>query len=697
MLGLRAVMSPEFERFRLYPLCNPDTHLPCPSKLRQRHEQSWWHASRPCVKTSVARSLENAFGAAMRTYHWSAVTFVALVAFAASAAAQGPRGRPADAKQADIVAYVESLGGRASPYRAIGVTEIDLAHCRINERTFANLARAKNLRRLSLAYADLSASGLDGIDQFDTLHVLNLSGVRLAEPEFAALKTFRARTLDLSFTSVTDTALSIIAAVPNLRSISLYGCDITDKGLQRLQAARGLKTLVVSKPGTHDELDLPPSKRSYFRWLHPNRSQVTPRGVAKLKEARPDIAVLYVDYLEDNLGPLWARTAGFRDPMVASVIRAMGGDVSMSRFDITQVSFRGIPVVDLDLAVLKGLPELNALDLESTAVTEAAIEDLGLLPQLETLRLPTERLSATSLIRLAEMRHLRILLLPPNSEAARSAKQVLPGVTVLGSTLAGPLTAATDRESYARSLSRIESSGRDVTDASFTQLWRLQELEELVLHETSISDTVLAIAGTLPKLKVLDVRGSRISDLGLAGLANAPKLEELVLDDTLIKGHNLKAIGRLTKLKKLSLSGTQVGDKELENLGSLGRLESLDLSFTRISDAGMRTVGTLTNLRSLHLGDTAVGDKGLKELASLSRLESLNLQFTRVTDSGLPSLAAFPELRTLHLDTSLVSGRAINRLTPLKHLEKLSLRGLDVSQTEIADLRQQLPAARIEY
>lgn len=625
----------------------------------------------------------------MRTYLWSTIAIVVLVSCAASAEAQGPPGKPAD-----IVDYVESLGGRASTH---GVIEIELAHCRINEWTFASLARATYLRRLSLAYADLSRSGLDGIGQFSRLHALNLSGVRLAEPDFTALQKFRGFALDLSFTSVTDVTLPMISAMPALRNLSLYGCDITDEGLQQLAAAKNLKMLIVSKPGTHDELDLPAPKRSYFRWLHPNRSQVTLRGVARLKEARPDVAVLYVDYLENTPGLLWARAAGFREPMVASVIRAMGGDVSMNRFHITQVSFRGSPIVDLDLAVLKGLPELNALDLESTAVSEAAIKDLALLPWLETLRLPTERLSPASLTQLAEMRHLRILLLPPNSEAAKSATRVLPGVTVLGSTLAGPLTAATDRESYARRVSRIESSGRDVTDASFTQLWRLQDLEELVLHETSISDAVLADAGTLPKLRVLDVRGSRISDLGLAGLANAPKLEELVLDDTLIKGHNLKAIGQLTKLRKLSLSGTQVGDKELENLGSLGRLESLDLSFTRISDAGMRTVGTLTNLRSLQLGDTAVGDKALKELASLSRLESLNLQFTRVTDGGLPSLAAFPELRTLHLDTSLVSGRAINRLTPLKHLATLSLRGLDVSQTEIADLRQQLPAARIEY
>jgi hypothetical protein len=114
-------------------------------------------------------------------------------------------------------------------------------------------------------------------------------------------------------------------------------------------------------------------------------------------------------------------------------------------------------------------------------------------------------------------------------------------------------------------------------------------------------------------------------------------------------------------------------DQKLECLKSIAGLRYLNLAHAAITDAALAHLAGLSRLEWLDLHDTPISDAGLQNLGSAVRLEWLNLGHTPLTDASLPILATFQRLKRLNLaDTRITANR-------------------------VAALREQLPAAQIDF
>jgi hypothetical protein len=122
---------------------------------------------------------------------------------------------------------------------------------------------------------------------------------------------------------------------------------------------------------------------------------------------------------------------------------------------------------------------------------------------------------------------------------------------------------------------------------------RLTELRTLAISSAPVGDDILAIAGELPKLGVLQLINAAPSDAGLRKLAKAKHLVMLVIIGSPgIGDSGLAELGALDKLEILTLEGASVTDAGLVHLEKLANLQKLNLRGTPVTEAG---IGKLRN------------------------------------------------------------------------------------------------------
>lgn len=115
----------------------------------------------------------------------------------------------------------------------------------------------------------------------------------------------------------------------------------------------------------------------------------------------------------------------------------------------------------------------------------------------------------------------------------------------------------------------------------------------------------------------------------------------------------------------------------------------LDLSNKGAGSAALKDLGKLTELTSLKLSDNKITT--LDFLKPLKKLTSLDLSNNNISDLG--ALKKLQSLRTLHLD-----GNKIKDFSPLYDLDGLSMltiSNMDISQTQLKKLKEELPGCII--
>ncbi|MFO1021659.1 MAG: hypothetical protein U0903_13325 [Planctomycetales bacterium] len=97
----------------------------------------------------------------------------------------------------------------------------------------------------------------------------------------------------------------------------------------------------------------------------------------------------------------------------------------------------------------------------------------------------------------------------------------------------------------------------------------------LRLPKTDIKDADLAILGSTPFLRDLDIGETAITDQGLKHLSKVPRLESLNLEKTAVTDEGLESVKELTHLDSLFLTKTKVTAAGLQKLSSLKNLKVL--------------------------------------------------------------------------------------------------------------------------
>jgi Leucine-rich repeat (LRR) protein len=398
------------------------------------------------------------------------------------------------------------------------------------------------------------------------------------------------------------------AAAGDVTRLRLTSTAVTSAGLQELRELKNLQQLDVPFiPLTTDGLrSLAGLKALNWLSIHPN--QVTDEVLRTLRE----IGLLHAWNQAGGSGPNGRPT---------------------SPADVTAFSLWSTKVTDAAVAELKVFPNLTSLDLTITSLTADALKELKAFPSLRHVRLDPNAVTNDVLRNLNAAGRLHALWL-------------------------GTTKGWHDRPKSPDEIVRLDLRQTAVSDAGLKEFQVFRNLTELDLSSLNVTDAGLKDLGGMKSLVRLELSGTPVTDAGLKELSGLRSLTYLGLGSTKVTGEGLKNLKGLDSLTLVNLSTDQVTDATLRSLREIGLLHALmgaqnaaaqqatsaeDVTrfypaSDHLTDAGLKELAAFPNLTALALSGSQITDAGLKELAGLKKLVSLELRGTKVTDAGVKEL-----------------------------------------------------------
>jgi len=136
-------------------------------------------------------------------------------------------------------------------------------------------------------------------------------------------------------------------------------------------------------------------------------------------------------------------------------------------------------------------------------------------------------------------------------------------------------------------LRRLRIMASEVGDRGLADIAGLESLVELNLIGPGVTDTGLVQLERLKSLEMLSLEGSEITGAGLAPIARLKSLRELHLLCNEVTDAGLAHLRELTELRVLYVDEAQVTDSGLAHLRLLKKLERLGIYHTKVTQAGI--------------------------------------------------------------------------------------------------------------
>jgi Leucine-rich repeat (LRR) protein len=531
---------------------------------------------------------------------------------------------------------------------------------------------------------DASLANLDGIT---ALLALRLNGQRL----------------------LTDAGVERLASYPGLAgltSLTLFGAQLTDKGLAHVKAFHKLKELdvggtAITSDGVQQLANLP------------ELSNLVLRSPAITGEALKHLRTLPLTQL--NVGTkLTDADLAHLDGWKLHTLNVDGnralGDAGMAHLskhaDLARLYLSRTQVGDGGLEYLKGLKRLELLYVDGTKVTDGGLELLHDLESLKNLNVVKTKVTDPGIKNLAAaLPSCRIewdggviepkIIADADRRAAEWALSIGGVVDHYGGTQLRKLEDLPQRPFEIASISLRE---RRIKDDDLQRLQGLTKVAYLDLHACGIGNVGLTHLESLSSLTSLELSGTNVSAAALESLQKLPKLNALFIGGTKFRPSHYQRLAELPALVHLSLgSDPDFGNEEAKSLQKLPAIESLLLNYSNVGDEGLREVARLPSLRQVHLQACPVTGAGLSHLAALPKLQVLDVGLTKVSDEGLEALADYPALEQFLAFQTPISDRGLEHLARAKGLKYVALSTTAVTAEGIAKLQKALPRCKIEW
>jgi hypothetical protein len=220
---------------------------------------------------------------------------------------------------------------------------------------------------------------------------------------------------------------------------------------------------------------------------------------------------------------------------------------------------------------------------------------------------------------------------------------------------------------------------QDLTAEHFKLIASLKFLKELTLYRCPITDEGLALLADLPHVEKVAFEGAKLTDDGLKHMA---------------AWNSLKSLTFFHAINKDKFTGAG-----LTHLKDLPSFESFGCGGSTFTNAGMEAVAKLPHLKDLRVWHTYNTDAGTSKLKDATHLRSVWLapQFTtRITDESLAHLAEVKSLEEVKItETKLTWEAGLKHLKALPKLKKVNLDECDVSEADLAKLKDELPKVEV--
>ena len=380
---------------------------------------------------------------------------------------------------------------------------------------------------------------------------------------------------------------------------------------------------------------------------------------------------------------------------------------------------------DDDLKFLKDYPSVKLLLIESKMITDAGLEHVKPLKNLEELDLSLchgeadksgkfsggiTNAGLATLKGIPTLKRVGLQATRVTDEAVDRLQRDLPKCRI-------------DFNYNDQILATMRRQGSSII-ATVRQLGAVVEFDDgdkskPIDLKLGTSDLALYYIGREKTLKSLTLRGIFTAS-GLVHLSGLPELESLDMADPYgrrnIDPAGMRTLTSLSKLSSLDLSGNQIGDTDLQMLEKLTELKSLTVVGCPVTDRAIQRLkkslpdceithsnDPLLNALLNHNGDlpaavetaatnvehdkdnegkivgvefrlARISDKGLAELKKLDELQWLHFVYCRsFTDEGIRNLGQMTKLKSLTISHASIGNRGVSRIAALAGLEKLDL------------------------
>ena len=292
------------------------------------------------------------------------------------------------------LAAVEALKAKVTRDADGYVIDVDLRDTAANDESLPALATFARLRSLHLDELPITDAGIASLTSFKgplaSLDLRDCSLSNAAMEKLAGIKSLRAIRLSGANgkTSVDDTGIALLAALPSLKVLAVDELFVSTAGLEALKGVSTLEELYLKSTLVDDDSMQIAAGFPNLKKLRISKTQVSNDGLKHLTACRK---LEDIDLSENSL---------LNDDGMAHV----GAITSLKRLNLWRVS-----VSDSGTAKLAPLTNLEWLNLDNTQLSDAGLPALKDMNRLTFLHLGSTSISDTGLPSLEHLTTLKDL------------------------------------------------------------------------------------------------------------------------------------------------------------------------------------------------------------------------------------------------------------------------------------------------
>jgi internalin A len=344
----------------------------------------------------------------------------------------------------------------------------------------------------------------------------------------------------------------------------------------------------------------------------PSAAEIAERELRKHGAAFAPVGLCYI-FLHEHKGPLTE----------AEIVKLHAAHAKF-KYVVMDNRWKG---EDEDLKYLRDLPNLKEIVWGGRHFHNGWCKEIESIKQLEGLFFDGRLLNDEGVAVVAKLPNLIALSLLETNVTDDGLRH-LKGLTKLRwLSLSGARNITDKGLVHLKDLKNLEDLSLEVTKTSPDALMHLQgltKLRRIRLSNYGYGDN------ENPKAKK--------NPIGLKHLANMTDLRMLDARGFCAGDDDLKHLGKMTKLEELNLCYTKVTDKGLEHLAGLTKLNRLDLFGTGVTGHGLKHLRNLKSLRYLILGFCPLEDSAVEHLRHMTHLEYLEVGDTNMTKKAIDEL-----------------------------------------------------------
>jgi Leucine-rich repeat (LRR) protein len=452
---------------------------------------------------------------------------------------------------------------------------------------------------------------------------------------------------------VNDTSLSQLAALTNLKVLSLPNTNATDEFVRQLPTWANLESIMFGnsswiRGGTLQTLEQYPKLRN----LDLGGTQVSrlPPGFCKKLPKLETIELAGTDADDETMREI-AEAKKLLYLNIASTRVTDAGVTALLplRFSLEDLNVRDIAISDNSIATIARFGRLKHLSLSKAMLTEVGMAELSKMNSLTHLDLTHIPITDTFVEVLGQMKSLKTLYLH-NARITQKGidrlKKELPNCQISG--WQPPLD-----------LSKYNGS----TDQALLE-WMLWLEDQCFIQTLDGKQLTIRRTDSRPVLNApisaFSLRDTVITDADLGPVLACRELTSIAIGDTRLTDVGIARLQELPNLEKLSL-GRALTDHGAEQLKRFSKLNQLYLRRPKLSEKGIATLASMP-LKSLGLTECALNKQGIEILAGISTLDELTLSRCQLTDDMLIPFENALHLKSLSLQRNALTKLGIERL-----------------------------------